>query len=133
MVEEIKAMGAKAVANYNSVEDGDKVIETALKAYGKVDILVNNAGILRDKSFTRMTDADWDAVINVHLRGSYKCVKAAWVSFKQPHNPTQSIKNRTNDSPCSLNKSMVGLSIHQVRWGYTETLVKPITLLPKPP
>ncbi|KAI8901668.1 hypothetical protein BC833DRAFT_617445 [Globomyces pollinis-pini] len=78
VVEEIKAAGGKAVANYNSVEDGDQVIETALKAFGRIDVLVNNAGILRDKSFARLTDADWDAVMAVHLRGSYKTAKAAW-------------------------------------------------------
>ena len=81
VVAEIIAMGGKAVANYNSVEDGDKVVETAIQSFGKIDILVNNAGILRDKSFIKMTDADWDAVMNVHLRGSYKTSKAAWPYF----------------------------------------------------
>lgn len=78
VVAEIKALGGKAVANYNSVEEGDKVVETAIKAFGKVDIVVNNAGILRDKSFARISDADWDLVQRVHLRGSYKVAKAAW-------------------------------------------------------
>lgn len=72
VVEEIRKAGGKAVANYDSVEDGDKVVETALKAFGRIDILVNNAGILRDKSFIRMTDNDWDLVHRVHLRGTYK-------------------------------------------------------------
>lgn len=72
VVEEIRQAGGKAVANYDSVEDGDKVVETALKAFGRIDILVNNAGILRDKSFIRMTDNDWDLVHRVHLRGTYK-------------------------------------------------------------
>jgi multifunctional beta-oxidation protein len=81
VVNEIKALGGKAVANYNSVEDGDKVVETAIKAFGKIDIIVNNAGILRDKSFARMTDADWNLVLRVHLRGSYKVAKAAWPHF----------------------------------------------------
>jgi multifunctional beta-oxidation protein len=62
VVQEIVAAGGKAVANYDSVEEGEKVIETAIKAFGRVDILVNNAGVLRDKSFARMTDADWDLV-----------------------------------------------------------------------
>ncbi|KAJ1329993.1 peroxisomal multifunctional enzyme type 2 [Batrachochytrium salamandrivorans] len=72
VVEEIKAAGGKAVANYDSVEDGDKVVETALKAFGRIDIVVNNAGILRDKTFGRMSEGDWDLVHRVHLRGSYK-------------------------------------------------------------
>merc|ERR1719282_130773 len=78
VVEEIKAMGGTAVANYNSVEDGDKIIDTAVSAYGKVDVLINNAGILRDVSFAKMTDNDWDLITAVHLRGAYKCTKAAW-------------------------------------------------------
>lgn len=81
VVEEIRKAGGKAVANYDSVEEGDKVVETALKAFGRIDIVVNNAGILRDKSFARMTDADWDLVHRVHLRGTYKVVQAAWPHF----------------------------------------------------
>jgi hypothetical protein len=51
--------GGKAVANYNSVVDGAKIIQTALEAFGRVDVIVNNAGILRDKSFARISNADW--------------------------------------------------------------------------
>ena len=47
------------MANYDSVEDGDKIVKTALDNYGRVDILVNNAGILRDRSFARISDTDW--------------------------------------------------------------------------
>jgi multifunctional beta-oxidation protein len=81
VVEEIRKAGGKAVANYDSVEEGDKVVETALKAFGRIDIIVNNAGILRDKSFARMSDQDWDLVHRVHLRGTYKVVQAAWPHF----------------------------------------------------
>ncbi|KAI7874849.1 NAD(P)-binding protein [Lichtheimia hyalospora FSU 10163] len=78
VVDEIIKAGGKAVANYDSVEEGDKVVDTALKAFGRIDIIVNNAGILRDKSFIRMSDQDWDLVQRVHLRGTYKVIKAAW-------------------------------------------------------
>ncbi|ORX50907.1 NAD(P)-binding protein [Hesseltinella vesiculosa] len=78
VVEEIRQAGGKAVANYDSVEDGDKLVETALKAFGRIDIIVNNAGILRDISFARMPEKDWDFVHRVHLRGTYKVIKAAW-------------------------------------------------------
>ncbi|NOQ83024.1 MAG: SDR family NAD(P)-dependent oxidoreductase [Myxococcales bacterium] len=78
VVEEIKQAGAEAVANYDSVEDGDAIIRTAMDTWGRVDIVINNAGILRDKSFKNMTDADWDIIFRVHNYGAYKVTKAAW-------------------------------------------------------
>lgn len=56
VVEEIRKAGGVAVANYNSVTEGEKIIETAIEHFGRVDILINNAGILRDKSFARISD-----------------------------------------------------------------------------
>lgn len=81
VVNEIKKAGGKAVANYDSVEDGAKLVQTALDAFGRVDIIVNNAGILRDTSFARMKDSDWDLVQRVHLRGTFAVTKAAWPHF----------------------------------------------------
>jgi len=78
VVEEIKAKGGIAVANYDSVENGDRIIKTAVDNFGRVDILLNNAGILRDVSFQKMKDEDWDLIMKVHLYGTYKCSRAAW-------------------------------------------------------
>ncbi|KAJ2716339.1 hypothetical protein H4R19_000706 [Coemansia spiralis] len=78
VVDEIKKAGGEAVADYHNVLDGDKIVETAVKAFGRVDVVINNAGILRDKSFKSMTDKDWDDVLNVHLQGAYRITKAAW-------------------------------------------------------
>ena len=78
VVDEIMAAGGEAVANTDSVENGDKIVQTAMDAYGRIDVVVNNAGILRDASFAKMTDADWDIIYRVHLYGSYKVSKAAW-------------------------------------------------------
>ncbi|KAM5468225.1 bifunctional hydroxyacyl-CoA dehydrogenase/enoyl-CoA hydratase fox2 [Microsporum audouinii] len=83
VVEEIKAAGGKAVANYDSVEFGEKIIDTAIKTFGRIDILINNAGILRDVSFKNMKDQDWDIIDKVHLFGAYKCTKAAWAHFRK--------------------------------------------------
>lgn len=76
VVEEIKAKGGAAVPNYDSVATvagGEKIVKTAVDAFGKVDIIINNAGILRDKSFLKMDESMWDAVVAVHLKGAY-CV-----------------------------------------------------------
>lgn len=81
VVAEVKALGAEAVPDKHSVEDGDAVIKTAIDAYGTVHVVVNNAGILRDKSFSAMTDDQWQLVHSVHVRGTYKVTKAAWPYF----------------------------------------------------
>lgn len=82
VVEEIRAKGGKAVANYDSVEAGEKLVQSALDAFGRIDILVNNAGILRDRSFVRISDDDWDIIHKVHLRGSFLVTRAAWNHMK---------------------------------------------------
>jgi len=78
VVEEIKAAGGEATANYDSVVEGEKLVKTAMDAYGRIDIIVNNAGILRDVSFAKMSEKDWDLVNLVHLKGTYAVCKAAW-------------------------------------------------------
>jgi len=83
VVTEIRKAGGTAVANYDSVEFGDKIIKTAIDNFGRIDILINNAGILRDVSFGNMKDLDWDLIMRVHLRGAYSCTKAAWPYMRQ--------------------------------------------------
>ncbi|GIK07832.1 bifunctional hydroxyacyl-CoA dehydrogenase/enoyl-CoA hydratase fox2 [Aspergillus viridinutans] len=83
VVEEIRAAGGKAVANYDSVENGEAIIETAIKNFGRIDVLINNAGILRDVSFKNMKDQDWDLINKVHTYGAYKCARAAWPHFRK--------------------------------------------------
>lgn len=83
VVDEIRKGGGIAVADYNSVVEGHKIIETAIKNFGRIDVLVNNAGILRDKSIPNISDDDWDKIQDVHLKGSFVTTRAAWLHFKK--------------------------------------------------
>lgn len=78
VVNEIKSKNGIAVSNYDSVENADSIIKTAIDNFGRIDILVNNAGILRDKSFLRTSDLDWDLIHRIHLRSSFLLTRAAW-------------------------------------------------------
>jgi len=86
VVAEIKAAGGEAVASYDSVatvDGGERIIQTALDAFGQLDVLVNNAGILRDRMIFNMGEEEWDAVIAVHLKGHFNCTKPASIIFRQ--------------------------------------------------
>ncbi len=86
VVQEIKQLGGEAVANYDSVshyECATKIVETALSSFGRLDIVVNNAGILRDRMLFKMSEEEWDAVIAVHLKGSFNMTRAAAPYFKE--------------------------------------------------
>ncbi|MBI2152662.1 MAG: SDR family oxidoreductase [Candidatus Rokubacteria bacterium] len=80
VVNEIKAQDGQAAANYDSVATmagGKSIIQTALDHFGRVDIVVNNAGILRDRMIFNMTEDEWDAVLDTHLKGTFAVTRAA--------------------------------------------------------
>jgi NAD(P)-dependent dehydrogenase (short-subunit alcohol dehydrogenase family) len=80
-VEEIRALGGQAVPNYDNVATlagGENIVRTAIDAFGKVDILINNAGILLDSTFPKMDEKNWDAVVAVHLKGTFCVTKPAF-------------------------------------------------------
>jgi NAD(P)-dependent dehydrogenase (short-subunit alcohol dehydrogenase family) len=86
VVGEIKAAGGTAVANTDSVADvssAQRIISTAMDAFGRIDCVVNNAGILRDRFFHKMSVDEWDAVLKVHLYGAYYVSRAAANHFKE--------------------------------------------------
>jgi NAD(P)-dependent dehydrogenase (short-subunit alcohol dehydrogenase family) len=94
VVAEIKGMGGEAVANGDDIsswEGAQKLINTAVETFGGLDVLVNNAGILRDRMLTSMTEDDFDAVIDVHLKGTFVLSKHAcdhWRSLAKAGQPS---------------------------------------------
>ncbi|MFM8940301.1 MAG: SDR family NAD(P)-dependent oxidoreductase [Phenylobacterium sp.] len=90
VVNDILSEGGRAVANGDDVstmEGGENILKTALDAFGQVDILVCNAGILRDRTFANTSEADWDLVVKVHLKGTYCCTMPVWKWLKDNGRP----------------------------------------------
>ncbi|ERP91137.1 3-oxoacyl-ACP reductase [Alcanivorax sp. P2S70] len=86
VVAEIQAAGGEAIANgadVSSPEQVEAMVKQAMGTWGRVDVLINNAGILRDKSFAKMTQDDWDKVVAVHLTGSEICSRAVWPIMRE--------------------------------------------------
>lgn len=86
VVDEIGAAGGTAVAHVagvGSTEVADALVATAVASFGRLDVLVTNAGVLRDKVLWKMTDDDFDTVVEVHLRGSFTCARAAAVHLRE--------------------------------------------------
>jgi NAD(P)-dependent dehydrogenase (short-subunit alcohol dehydrogenase family) len=85
-VDEIRAAGgraAAAIADVGSMTGGESILRVALDNFGQVDILINNAGILRDRSLLKMEEQDWDAVVRVHLKGTFCVTKAVFGHMKE--------------------------------------------------
>jgi NAD(P)-dependent dehydrogenase (short-subunit alcohol dehydrogenase family) len=80
VVREITAAGGEAVANVDSVADWDgarRIVDAALERFGRIDVLVTCAGIVRDRMVFNMSEEEWDAVLGVHLKGTFNCVRHA--------------------------------------------------------
>ena len=86
VVEEIRAAGGEAVANFDNVatmEGGARIIQAAVDSFGRLDILINNAGIVRPRIIYNMSEGDWDDVIAVHLKGHFSTIRAAAMHFRE--------------------------------------------------
>jgi NAD(P)-dependent dehydrogenase (short-subunit alcohol dehydrogenase family) len=90
VVNEIKAAGGQAIANYNDIAElgaAEQVVRQAIETFGKLDVLVNVAGILRDRMLFNMSEQEWDAVIRVHLKGTFNTAHHAAAYWREQRNP----------------------------------------------
>jgi NAD(P)-dependent dehydrogenase (short-subunit alcohol dehydrogenase family) len=97
VVDEIKKNGGEAVVNGDSVSDfkgAKRIIDCAIDTFGKLNVLINNAGILRDRMIFNMSEEDWDAVIAVHLKGTFNCTRHACVYWREQHKAGNAVNGR---------------------------------------
>ncbi|MCU1459810.1 MAG: dehydrogenase, short-chain alcohol dehydrogenase like [Actinomycetia bacterium] len=140
VVREIEAAGGKAVANYDSVSDFEgakRLVQTAVDSFGQLDILVNNAGIVRDKSLVKMEESEFDAVIAVHLKGTFNCARHAAPIMKEAGygriiNITSSAGLRGNFGQTNYGAAKAGImgmtfiwALELGRYGITSNAVAP--------
>jgi NAD(P)-dependent dehydrogenase (short-subunit alcohol dehydrogenase family) len=97
IVKEIGDFGGEAIPNYDSVVDfqaAKKIIDKAISYFGKLDILVNNAGILRDRMIFNMAEEEWDAVLDVHLKGTFNCTRHACAYWREQRKAGKPVEGR---------------------------------------
>jgi NAD(P)-dependent dehydrogenase (short-subunit alcohol dehydrogenase family) len=129
VVEEIRGMGGEAVANGEDVSDPDgakRLIDTAIETFGGLDVLVNNAGILRDRMLVNMTVEEWDAVIRVHLRGTFGPMRWAVEYWRD-----RSKAGETNDARIINTTSPSGIygNVGQINYGAAKAGIASMTVI----
>ena len=129
VVDEVKAMGGEAVANTDDISDWDgaeRLIKTAVDTFGGLDILINNAGILRDRMLTNMSEAEWDAVIKVHLKGTFAPSRHAAAYWRE-----RSKAGETNDGRIINTTSPSGIygNVGQTNYGAAKAGIASFTII----
>jgi NAD(P)-dependent dehydrogenase (short-subunit alcohol dehydrogenase family) len=129
VVDEIKAMGGEAVANGDDISDWDgaeRLVNAAVDTFGGLDILINNAGILRDRMLTNMSEAEWDAVIKVHLKGTFAPSRHAAAYWRE-----RSKAGEANDARIINTTSPSGIygNVGQTNYGAAKAGIASFTII----
>jgi NAD(P)-dependent dehydrogenase (short-subunit alcohol dehydrogenase family) len=129
VVDEIRGMGGEAVADGEDVSDYEgagRMIQSAIKTFGGLDVLVNNAGILRDRMLVNMTIEEWDAVIRVHLRGTFAPMRHAVEYWRN-----RSKAGESNDARIINTTSPSGIygNVGQTNYGAAKAGIASMTII----
>src|SRR5207302_3873803 len=126
---EIRALGGEAVADYENVADfagAERMVRHAVDALGGLDILVCNAGILRDRMLVNMDEAEWDAVINVHLKGHFASTRHAAAYWRERSKAGETVRGRVI---CTSSPSGVFGNVGQANYGAAKAGIAGFTLI----
>jgi NAD(P)-dependent dehydrogenase (short-subunit alcohol dehydrogenase family) len=129
VVAEIKKMGGQAIANGDSVADfksAKRIVECALDTFGKLNIVVNNAGILRDRMIFNMAEEDWDAVIAVHLKGTFNMCRHASEYWREEHKKGNVLNGRIINT--SSDAGLIG-NVGQSNYGAAKAAVAAMAII----
>ena len=129
VVAEILAMGGEAIANGDDISDWDgaeRLVQSAIDTFGGLDILINNAGILRDRMLTNMSEEEWDAVIKVHLKGTFAPARHAAAYWRE-----RSKAGETNDARIINTSSPSGIygNVGQTNYGAAKAGIASFTII----
>lgn len=131
VAEECKQLGVKAVGNYDSVTDFDAakgMIEQAVSEFGRLDIVVNNAGILRDRMIFNMSEAEFDAVVAVHLKGTFNMSRHAAEYFREQGKKDPKLKNFGRIINTASDAGLLG-NMGQANYGAAKAGIAAMTLI----
>lgn len=129
VVNEIKKTGGEAVANGDSVSDfkaAKRIVQCAIDTFGKLNIVVNNAGILRDRMIFNMSEEDWDAVIAVHLKGTFNMSRHACEYWREEHKKGNALNGRIINT--SSDSGLLG-SVGQTNYGAAKAAVAALAVI----
>jgi NAD(P)-dependent dehydrogenase (short-subunit alcohol dehydrogenase family) len=126
---EIRARGGEAAADYENVADfaaAERMVRHAIEAFGRLDILVNNAGILRDRMLVNMSEEEWDAVINVHLKGHFAPTRHAAAYWREQSKAGETVRARVINTS---SPSGVFGNVGQANYGSAKGAIASFTLI----